>query len=161
MARRGAQRLTQWIAPALQSYVAVASTGATLIASISFEESLTIVRTRGAIVIQPASYAADANITGAVGMGIVSAEAFAAGVASIPEPFTDGDWGGWFVWRSFGLRVEFVSATGVIFPATYTMEIDSKAMRKVTPNEVMVVIAESFSGAFSMFDGTRHLIKLS
>ncbi len=153
-------RLTQWLAPALQEYVAVASGGATLVAFAPFEEAVTLIRTRGVISIMPESVAADVQIAGAVGMGIVSAEARVAGVASIPEPFTDGDWGGWFVWRTFAMNVQFESAAGTRLQQI-DLEIDSKAMRKITPNENLVVVAESFTGAFRLFTGTRHLIKLS
>ena len=159
--RRGPQRLTQWIAPVLQVFVTVASGTAVIIASIPAEDPFTFVRTRGMVAIRPDVYSADLDIIGAVGMGIVTAEAFAAGVGSIPEPYTDGDWGGWFVWRSFGMRMEFRSDTGMIYPATQSLEIDSKAMRKIAPNEVMVVVAESFNGGFAIMDGTRHLIKLA
>ncbi len=138
----------------------MASGGATLVASFPFEEPLTIIRTRGMISVKPTSYAVDLSIAGAVGIGVVSAEAFTAGIASVPEPFSDGDWGGWFVWRSFGHHYEVLDATSSLL-GSWSMEIDSKAMRKVTPNEVMVVVAESQVGAFEIFDGTRHLFKLS
>ena len=153
-------RLTQWVGPANQAYGAVASGGATIIASFSFEEALTIVRTRGVVSVIPQTAAADVDVVGAFGIGVVTQEAFAAGVASIPEPFTDADWGGWFVWRTFAFRQEFSDATGILLQ-NYNFEIDSKAMRKVSPNEVMVVVSESQVGAHSVFDGTRHLLKLS
>ena len=113
-----------------------------MIASVSFAEPATIMRTRGFCSIQPQVFSADLDITGAIGIGVVTAEAFAAGVASIPEPFTDADWGGWFVWRTFAYHLEFATAASVNFPV-WDFEIDSKAMRKVGTNEVMVVIAES------------------
>jgi len=131
------------------------------VASLAFEDPQTIMRTRGMMSIIPDVTTADLSIVGAVGMGVVSQEAFAAGVASVPEPFTDADWGGWFVWRSFGLRFNFETAIGVNFvPANWQFEVDSKAMRRVTPNEVLVVVAESQGGAFAIADLTRHLFKL-
>jgi len=158
--RQSRGRLTQWIGPPLQSYVAVSSAGATLVSSATFEEPITQVRTRGIVSIRPASTAADVDITGAFGIGVVSAEAFAAGVGSIPEPYTDGDWGGWFVWRTFSMSIQFESATGVR-DLTQNFEVDSKAMRKLSPNETMVFIAESQVGAFQIADCTRQLIMLS
>ncbi len=63
------------------------------------------------------------------------------------------------VWRSFASQIEFdVDGT---FVSSFQLEIDSKAMRKVTPNEVVVYVAESQSGAFSVMDGLRTLVKLS
>ena len=130
-----------------------------MIVSIPFEEPLTIMRTRGHVSIIPESTGADVHLIGAYGEGIVTAEAFAAGIASMPEPFTDGDWGGWFVWRTFSYGVEFDDATGVGFP-NWNFEIDSKAMRKVSPSSVLVAICESVIGAFRVSAPTRTLIKL-
>ncbi len=155
---RQSARLTQWVGPADQEFITVATTGKTIISSIPFTEPLTVIRTRGAVVVRP-NTDTDNTFVGAIGMGIVSADAFAAGVASIPGPYDDGDWGGWFVWRTFAFRQEAVTAASV-YVSSQTMEIDSKAMRKVTPNEVLVVVGESQIGAFGIFDGTRHLIKL-
>ena len=152
-------RLTEWTGPALQSYVNVATTGATIVSSVAFEEPATVIRTRGRVSVAPQTFGADLEITGAIGMGIVTQEAFAAGVAAVPEPWTDADWGGWFVWRSFGYKFELVDATGTL-QVDWGFEVDSKAMRKVSSNEVLVVVAESQLGAFKIFDGTRHLIKL-
>ncbi len=77
-------RLTQWIGPAAQDYVNVAAGGATLLGSAPFEEAATIMRTRGQVSIIPQAVSADVAIAGAFGIGIVSQEAFAAGVASKP-----------------------------------------------------------------------------
>jgi len=93
-------------------------------------------------------------------MAIVSSEAFAAGVASVPEPYADSDWGGWMVWRSFCYRLQFEDGTGVQYP-DWNFEIDSKAMRKVTPNETLVIVAESQAGVYSICFGIRTLVKLS
>ncbi len=159
--RQKSARLTQWIGPAIQSYVGVAAGGATIIASLAFEAPQTIVRTRGMVSVKPSVFTADAIIRGAFGIGIVSQEAFTAGVASVPEPFSDADWGGWFVWRSFAYVYEFHTAASTL-RGSWEFEVDSMAMRRVSPNEVMVVVAESQGGpAFEVFDGTRHLVKLA
>jgi len=159
---RAKRRQTQWISPAVQGYVNVASGGATVIANIPHEDPLTYMRTRGFVGIAPQTMAADLAIVGAFGIGVVTAEAFAAGIASIPEPFTDGDWGGWFVWRSFSSLVQVADATGKLYLAAESgFEVDSKAMRKVSNNEVVVIVAESQQGAFKIFDGTRHLVALA
>ncbi len=155
----GHRRLTQWVGPPAQAFVAVANGGATIIDSLVIEESATIVRNRGAVVIRPSFVGADLAIVGAYGVGVVSSEAFTAGIASVPEPYSDADWGGWMVWRSFASQIEFdVDGT---FVSSFQLEIDLNAMRKVTPNEVVVYVAESQSGAFSVMDGLRTLVKLS
>ncbi len=156
----GKQRLTQWIGPPAQGFVTVATTAAVLVDSGSFEEPLTLMRTRGMVSIRPTSTAATGDFVGAIGMAVVSTEASAAGVASMPEPYTDADWGGWFVWRSFAYAWDVTTDIGRAI-SSWNMEIDSKAMRKIAPNETVVTIAESFSGAFAIFDGTRFLVKLS
>ena len=93
-------------------------------------------------------------------MAVVRTEAFTAGVASVPEPFSDADWGGWLMWRSFSYRVFVNDATGLNFP-NWNLEIDSKAMRRVLPNETIVIVAESQAGAFSIAAPLRVLLKLS
>jgi len=112
------------------------------------------------VTIIPSGFVADVNIIGAFGIGIVSTEAFEAGVGSMPEPFTDADWGGWMVWRSFSYRFDFSSATGVQFP-NWSFEVDSKAMRKVGPNDHLVAIAESQGGGFEISTPLRTLLKFS
>ena len=153
-------RLTQWVGPADQAFLAIASTATSILSSILFEEPVTVVRTRGWIGIQPGAFTADVNIVGAVGVGIVTAEAFNAGVASVPSPYLDADWGGWLVWRSFGYRFE-KQTTDTDLLVDWGFEVDSKAMRKVQANERLVVVAESQVGAFNIMDGLRTLIKLS
>ncbi len=70
------------------------------------------------------------------------------------------EWDGWFVWRSFAMKIDSVTQTGV-FRSSWTQEVDSKAMRKVTDNETCVVVAESQSGAFQISMPLRVLLKLS
>ncbi len=156
---RGPRRMTEW-----SSYdgasTAVADTGATLLSGLAFESPGTLIRTRGIFSIAPQTFAADLVIVGAYGIGIVSAEAFAAGVASIPEPASDADWGGWMVIEPFSFRTEFLDSTGVVFPSSFTVNVDSKAMRKVEPNSVAVVVVDSLAGAFNVVDMTRLLLKL-
>ena len=153
-----------WIAPADQGFITVATTGAALIAS--FDPAAvgvvkpTIVWTRGDVALRVGATGADATIVGAYGLAVVSDQAFAAGIASIPKPFDDAGWDGWFVWRSFSMGWDFDDATGVRF-ATVNQEVDSKAMRKVTDNETIVLVAQSQVGEFDISMPLRVLLKLS
>ena len=161
---RGARRQTTWVGPADQGGVGVAAGGATIIQSFdpianAFAKP-TVVRTRGAVTITPSTFGADINIHGAYGVGIVSDQAFAAGIASIPEPFDEAGWDGWFVWRSFQLTYEFHDATGSLL-GQLVHEVDSKAMRKVTDNETIVMVAQSQAGAFNISMHLRTLFKLA
>ncbi len=122
--------------------------------------SPTLVRTRGQVAVKPQVFSADLEIVGAYGVAIVTDRAFAAGVASIPGPFTDAGWDGWAVWRSFGYQLDFGDETGKFQGAVF-QEVDSKGMRKVTDDETMVLIAESEGGAFSISMALRHLFLLS
>ena len=148
--------MTEWSAFDPTGFASVTSTGALLMSGLSFEDPGTIVRTRGIITIKPTTVGTSVSVLGAFGVGLVSAEAFAAGVASVPEPYTDSDWGGWMVLQPFAFRWEAATAVGEAF-ASVTIDIDSKAMRKVEPNSVMMFVAESITGAFDIIDGTRLL----
>ncbi len=163
---RGPKRQVTWVGPADQAYITVASTTKVIIAFFRPEitvpsiDKATIVRTRGQVSITFDSFAADKSIVGAYGAGIVSFDAFTAGVASVPGPFSDADWGGWYLWRSFTKNFEFFDATGSLLGSS-EQEVDSKAMRKIGTSEVMVFVAESQSGAFNISMPLRTLIKLS
>jgi len=132
-----------------------------LVSSLSAGEATTIVRTRGMITIKPGSFAADLDIIGAVGIGVISDEAFGIGITAIPTPYSDADWPGWLMWESFAIHLEVLSAVGFNVPAAVAIAVDSKGMRKVGSNESLVLIAESQVGAFDIADTTRQLFKLS
>ena len=143
--RAGVRRKTTWVGPADQGAVVVTSAGATLLSSFTPNDAgmlnSTVVRTRGLISIAPNAVTADVLIDGAFGIGVVSVQAFAAGIASIPEPFDEASWDGWFVWTPIIYDFEFGTAVGVQTPANQIIEIDSKAMRKVESTDVVVVVA--------------------
>lgn len=159
--RSGSGRSVQWVGPADQGFVAVPAGGVTLLGSITFDEPVTVVRVRGAVSVAPSDPSASAIIRGAIGIGVVTAEAFAAGSGSIPRPFENADWGGWLAWRSFGYIWDVTTdidrhITSIQF------ELDSKAMRKVPNSGVVVIVADSQGGgAFQIFNGFRVLVKLS
>ena len=161
---RAPQRQVVWVGPADQVPVVVPTNTSVIIAAfdpvaVGFDKP-TIVRTRGVFEHFPTAFGVDLAYQGAFGICVVSSDAFGVGASAIPGPFTDSDWGGWFVWQSFAYRLEFSSGVGLL-KAHETLEIDSKAMRKIGPNETMVVMAESQAGGFTVWDGTRHLFKLA
>ncbi len=161
----GRKRTTTWsLGTGGVTQQAIITTGKTLLGSgivLVTEDTATIVRTHGYFWagVQQASAALDGFI-GAFGIGLVSDQAFAAGIASIPTPFTDAEWDGWFLWGSFSLAWDFDDATGVRFSMLNHI-VDSKAMRKVSDNETIVLVAESQSGAFDISMPLRMLLKLS
>ena len=159
--QKGSKRLTEWSQLAAQGFVTVADTVAVLVSSVSFESPGTIVRARGNISLFSTDAASDESMTGAFGVGLVSAEALAVGITAIPEPFTDADWGGWMVWQSFAVRYE-APASGDFgaLRASWSWQIDLKAMRKVEPNSAMVFVVESEGGAFAFAEQVRLLLML-
>ena len=157
------KRTSVWVAPADQNYISVA-TGASVIFSTFDAEASgalapTVIRTRGMVSVRFSS-AADLTVSGAYGECIVSNDAVAAGQASVPHPFDDADWSGWHVWRSFCYFFDQIDQTGANV-WSQQFEVDFKAMRKMRPNETLIGVIESQSGAFDLCAHTRTLLKLS
>jgi len=161
---RAPKRKTIWVGTADQGEVAIGS-GLSVVIS-SFDPSLlsilkaTVVRVRGIFQMHPTIMTGtDLVYGGAYGLCIVSDEALAAGAGSIPRPFDDDDWAGWFVHGYYAGRLED-DVDGNIFapPSTF---IDSKAMRKVGPGESIVWMVESQFGAVQATIHARVLMMLS
>ena len=92
----------------------------------------TIVRIRGDLSVFLTSVAADGDgFSGAVGLGIVTADAFAIGPTACPGAFTDPAWDGW-MWHSYFyvFGPSQAAAEGAQPAAVQRITIDSKAMRK-------------------------------
>ena len=161
--RGGKRRQTDWVASADQGFLAVAA-GAKLIQqslpiSAAGLSGATVVRSRGASSFTPQVLSGDVDIVGAWGMGIVSNEAFAAGAASIPGPWTNADWDGWFVWEPISYLFEVTDDVGRLLVGVQ-VPFDSKAMRKVDGGETMVVMVESQASAMEASINFRLLFKL-
>ena len=130
------------------------------------DNEATIVRIRGSfqlnLVLQTAL---GDGFTGAMGIGIVNSQAFAAGVVSMPTPLMEMDWPGWMWHQMFQLKsITAAEADGSNANAvSYRADIDSKAMRKFGVEEVLFgciqVVLEG--GATAHFNAdTRVLFKL-
>ncbi len=100
---------------------------------------VTIRRTRGRFAVQSDQSAAVESVIGAWGMVVVSDLALAAGVASIPGPFTDAADDGWFLWEPFSIIGEKV--TGAV--GRNPIDFDSKAMRKVQEGFGTAIVVEN------------------
>ena len=120
------------------------------------ESIVTIVRMRGLVSIQLNTIdAVGAGFFGAVGLGIITLDAFTAGAGSAPGALTDAEWDGW-IWHSFfDVRGQSVTmADGVnAFHASQRIEIDSKAMRKFEDSQVLF-------GSFDMVESTNATVEM-
>ena len=156
---RGRKRTSDWVGSADQGAIAVAGNTSVIIQSNALLGNTTVVRTRGQISAFSSTRSADTEVVGAFGICIVTDEAFAAGAASIPGPWTNSGSDRWFVWEPIGYLFEVTTDVGrLVFPSR---EFDSKAMRKVGANETVVVMYESQASAQSVFVSFRMLLKLA
>jgi hypothetical protein len=89
--------------------------------------------------------AANEHFEGAVGFARVTQVAATAGAASIPGPVTDAFWDGWYGWHGIQGEFSFITAVGYHPNGGYRIDFDSKAMRKVGPNDALVIVAENAS----------------
>jgi len=99
----------------------------------------------------------------AIGIGIVSADAFAVGQSAMPGPLTDPEWD-WMYISYFGPLVGSTVTEEFKGLAAVRHEIDTKAMRKINPNETVfgMMETEDETGAVTLTFGamTRMLSKL-
>ena len=137
------------------------------------EDGLTLVRTRGQLTVSlNAAAAVGEGFSGAFGIGIVTDQAFAAGVASMPAPITDIDWNGWLYHHFFDLFSNTAISGGAavdedfgnVIAGVQRIEVDSKAMRKIGLNEVIFAVlqvVEQGTATMRAAFNSRILIKLS
>ena len=125
--------------------------------TVGFEE--TILRTRIELYVVSDTGDPSEFQTGAFGMYLVSDIAFAAGIASILDAFTDGSDDGWFVHQTL------VGSSGGGNDANlgqrYT--IDSKAMRKVPEGTTVAIVMANSNvlHGFQFVVGIRMLSKIT
>jgi len=145
-APRGARRLSSWgFGTGGVTVTSVSSTSNTIIGSgvaLSTEDKATIVRTHGRLVLSiTAAAAAEDACIGAFGVCLVSAQAFAAGAASIPDPQDDRHWDGWLLHQSYALMHRTATEDDVSdLLNTMSVNLDSKGMRIWGGNDTMVAI---------------------
>jgi len=134
--------------------------------SLNNEEQATITRIHGVgqIVLLTAAAAGDGYF-GAMGFGIVTAEALAGGVTTVPSALVDANWDGW-MWHQF-LDIRAVTATiadGVnAMSATLRFQIESKAQRILRSDDVLfgsIDMVESGTATWELQADTRMLLIL-
>ncbi len=122
----------------------------------------TVVRTRGFFGVRTDQLSADESYDASLGWSVVSFPASAVGVTAVPCPISDQGSDAFFVYETLMGRFNFGDATGSP-PQTLTwVQYDSKAMRKVTEDERVVVTIENSaaSNGAIVHHQARMLIKL-
>jgi len=162
--RLGSTRQTTWIGiTPTRNSIAAASTSV-LVASLNAAALLlrpfTIVRTRAFWSVRSDQDTADETFGAAVGMAVVSTQASAIGVTAVPTPETDQGSELFFLYEL--LMGEAIIGAGSENQNLLTQQIDSKAMRRVSEGEDLVVVLETpaiaSSGLVQL--GGRMLLKL-
>ena len=128
---------------------------------------MTVVRIRGELLIHLTVATALGGYSGAVGIGIASAAAVAAGIASVPAPITESDDQNWMWHRFFQVRSAPIltpaADSNVGTEAVFRVEIDSKAMRKFDDGLNIYAALEAVEEGTSVIRfslDTRVLLKL-
>ena len=140
---RSQRRKTSWGAgPAQPVLLGQSAAGTTIWAagSQALDDGETLVRIRGqySIILDLVTAAGDGFGESAMGIGLVTSEAFVAGVTAMPSPLTDMDWDGWIWHQLFGpFRGQSTTELGVFPLEAVRGEIDSKAMRKVKEGMIL------------------------
>ena len=151
------RRLTQWVRAADVS-VYTSLGGSTVIIDQSLggiTEPITVVRMRGMIDIISDQEIAIERPFGAVGACVVSDQALAAGVASVPTPISDADSDLWLMHQYFHAPVTHLSSVGYT-KVNQTFEFDSKAMRKIPADTTLIWVVETGSTV-----GIRYLLQFA
>ena len=99
----------------------------------------TILRTRLELVFESDQAAVTERPSGAFGIIVVSSQAVAAGAASCPSPITNID-DDFLVYQGLASPFVFLSSVGFQNGSNTNYVVDSKAMRKVGPNEELVLV---------------------
>ena len=120
------------------------STDTTIISGFtSFSDSLTILRTRGYVqALLDATKQVGDGIVLTFGLGIVSTDAATLGATAVPDPGSDFDYP-WLWWGEMTLSAEATLGADTWGPHAQRLEVDSKAMRRVTPKQSILWVCQS------------------
>jgi len=144
-------RFKAWSGATASGQVTVVATPKVIITSTTTSGvAATLLRTRGEILITAAPNAAtDSDVIG-LGIIVIKQAAAVVGGASVPSPVDDltASW----LWHRF-LCMDAAGATAqsdASISNNVRVEVDSKAMRKMTPQDAIVLIAQAADGDFSV-----------
>ncbi len=155
------------VATGLQTVTTGASVTNTILTEASAEAFPvpTLVRIRGSMTVVASAFAATpGRMTCFTGIKVVSAAALAGSAVSLP--FDDGSQD-WIWWQAIPLSLvsgNITTPTGAEpFQLSHRLTIDSKSMRKIPGDSVLVLVSENevvtSTGTFDVHFGLRLLLK--
>ena len=137
------RRIPEWFAgPGTNDAIQTVTGAGTILWALGQEATtvLTTVRIRGEISLwlPLVTTVGDGFSAYYLGIGIASFDAFSAGIASLPTPQGDRDWGGW-LWFHAGAAIVGNETTELFRGpmSAVRIQIDTKAMRKMSANEII------------------------
>ncbi len=161
------RRPTFWAGVAVNQTI---TTGASVVTTVVSEADLenvpdpTLVRCRGDVLVQMTASAATPGRV-VITMGIIVVRATALAVPAVPSPLTRGD-SDWIWWTAVGLNISGGSVAAPNSDGRSIVKrvmIDSKAMRKIKPNEAIVFVMENIvltsTQTVDVLGGLRLLLK--
>ena len=137
----------------------------TLVSEAIFEgfPNPTVVRIRGSLLLRVSAVGATVAVSHlTMGIKLVTASAFAIGLTALEQPFDEvgSDWI-WWSGRSFHNTTALSAVAGDDGEALVTrVEVDSKAMRKVTPNKLLVFVAQNSAITSTQTIGVQGIIRI-
>ena len=163
---RGARRKTEWVARVFDTVFNTLAANTVVLDSVSGAASLaqrpfTIVRTVGVLTVQSDQAAATEFPFGGFGMCVVSDQAVAAGVGSVPDPVTEASSDLWFVYQAWAAPLQQGSNTAFA-DISHEYLFESRAMRKVEEGQTVIAVLANSSASFGMkyILNYRFLVKL-
>ena len=122
----------------------------------------TILRTRLLVTFQSDQTATSETPFGSFGHIVVSDAVSAIGVTAIPDPSAisgdpDADW---HVWQACHHGMKSLTSVGITWGGISQYVVDSKAMRKVGPNEDLVMVFSSENVGADLNTNGRILVQL-
>ena len=153
---RPAPRTKMWIGAGVGATTLVGSSVqliGSLIAGALLLRPFTILRTRMDIMVRSDQAATSESVELSYGHIVITEAAEAIGVTAIPDPsgITGDPEADWFVWQALANTFTFLSSVGFDGDNGYHVTIDSKAMRKVGPDDQMVQITSLDTSAGATF----------
>ena len=109
--------------------------------ALLFDIPATVLRIRGELIyqMQATGIAIGDQARVGFGLGIVSQDAFALGATALPDPLGDVSFP-WLFWNETNFASELAAATNTAGSAVRRLVVDTKAMRKLKPEEALVAI---------------------